>query len=519
MLTIVRERVFDDMNQWTKIRLAVSSGKLSIREAAKQYGLNFRTARKILEHAEPPGYRRKEAHNKPKLGPFVPIIHEILNADKKSHPKQRHTGRRIFERLRDEHGYTGSITVVRDEIRRYKRRTSEVFMPLAHPPGEAQFDFGESQVIYRGRKTKAMFCVMSLPGSDAFFVQAFPRECTESFQEGHVRAFRFFGGVPTRISYDNTKIAVAKIVGRRGETPTREFLRLHSHYLFDHHFCLVRRPNEKGHTENLVGYARRNFMVPIPEFDDFEEFNRKLADDCSKDLQRKLRGKAGTKAELLEEDRQAMRTLPSDPFEARRIENRKVNTLSLVRFDRNDYSVPTEHAHREATVVGLIDRVRIVVDTRVVAEHVRDWESENVHYNPVHYLRLLQKKPNSLDFGRPFEQWELPSGFVVLRRRLETNGGSEGRREFIKILRLLEKHSVRELGTAIDRALQIGAMTVDVVRILLQEGRESPAKLFRLDNRPHLQDHQIPKPNLSKYGYLLQQHGQTYRTEQQEQHQ
>lgn len=151
-----------------------------------------------------------------------------------------------------------------------------------------------------------MFCVMSLPNSDAFLVQAFPRECTESFQEGHRRAFEFFGDVPTRISYDNSKIAVAKIVGRRGETPTRELLRLQSHYLLEHHFCLVRRPNEKGHTENLVGYGRRNFMVPIPEFDDYEEFNQKLADDRRDDLQRQLRDKAGTKAELLEEDRQAM---------------------------------------------------------------------------------------------------------------------------------------------------------------------------------------------------------------------
>ena len=118
--------------------------------------------------------------------------------------------------------------------------------------------------FYRGRERKVAFFVMSLPHSDAFFCQAFPRECTETFQEGHKRAFEFFRGVPYRISYDNSKIAVAKIVGRRGETPTKEFLRLESHYLFDHHFCLVRRPNEKGHTENLVGFARRNFMVPIP---------------------------------------------------------------------------------------------------------------------------------------------------------------------------------------------------------------------------------------------------------------
>ena len=492
-----------DMDLWTNVRKAVLGGEMTRREAAKKFKLNFRTIQKILAHVEPPGYRRTEPHKKPTIGPFIPIIHEILEADKKAHHKQRHTGRKIFERLRDEHGYTGGITVVRDEIRRYKQRSAEVFMPLSHPPGQAQFDFGQAKAIYRGREIKVMFCVMSLPYSDVLFCQAFPRECTETFQEGHRRAFEFFGGVPTRISYDNSKVAVAKIVGRRGKTPTREFLRLQSHYLYNHHFCLVRRPNEKGHVENLVTYARRNFMVPIPQFDDFETFNAKLAADCLKEMDRKVRGKSGTKSERLEDDRQAMRRLPSRPFEARRIENRKVNTLSLVRFDRNDYSVPTAHAHRRVTVVGSIDQVRMVVDTHVVAEHVRDWEKENVHYDPIHYLALLEKKPGSLDFGRPFERWGLPDGFAILRRRLESDSKSDGRREFIKVLRLLEKHSVPELARAIDRALDIGAMTVDVIQVLLQEGRESPAKIFRLDNRPHLQDHHIPEPNITRYGDLL----------------
>ena len=207
-------------------------------------------------------------------------------------------------------------------------------MPLAHPPGQAQFDFGEAQVIYRGRKAKAMFCVMSLPNSDVFLVQAFPRECTESFQEGHRRAFEFFGGVPTRISYDNSKIAVAKIVGRRGDRPTREFLRLKSHHLYEHHFCQVRRPNEKGHTENMVKYARSNFMVPVPEFDDYETFNQKLVDDCRNDLQRQLRGKAGTKAELLEEDRQAMQPLPLQCFEACRKSEGKHAVAGPLRSER-----------------------------------------------------------------------------------------------------------------------------------------------------------------------------------------
>jgi len=496
--------VFNDMEKWTEIRRDVLTDRLSRREAVKKYNLNFRTIQKVLQSAEPPEHRKKVERDKPVIGPFIPIIHEILDADKKVHAKQRHTGKRIFDRLRGEHDYEGGITAVRDEIRRYKQKSAEVFMPLAHPPGEAQFDFGQAQAIYRGREIKVMFCVMSLPYSDAFFCQAFPRECTETFQEGHVRAFDFFGGVPRRISYDNTKIAVAKIVGRRGKTPTREFLRLQSHYLYDHHFCLVRRPNEKGHTEGLVGFSRRNFMVPIPEFDDFEEFNRKLAEDCRKDLERKLRGKTGTKSELLEEDRRAMLPIPDNRFEARRVSTGQSNSLSLVRFDRNDYSVPTQYAHREVILVGSLDRVRIVADSHVIAEHVRDWESENVHYDPVHYLALLERKPNSLDFGKPFEQWDLPEVFAVLRRRLESEGGSDGRREFIKILRLLEKHKPGELAAAVDRALEIGAMTVDVIRILLQEGQESPAKIFRLDGRPQLQDHNIPEPHISKYNDLIQ---------------
>ena len=492
-----------DMNIWTRIRRDILVEEMSRREACRKYNLNFRTIQKILKHPEPPERPKEYARAKPKIGPFISVIHEILEADKKVHPKQRHTGQRIFDRLRDEHGYTGGITVVRDEIRRWKQQSAEVFMPLAHPPGEAQFDFGEAKAVYRGREIKVMFCVMSLPYSDAFFCQAFPRECTETFQEGHVQAFNFFGGVPHRISYDNSKIAVATIVGRRGEKPTREFLRLQSHHLYEHHFCLVRRPNEKGHTEGLVKFARRNFMVPVPRFDDFEQFNQKLAEDCRNDLNRQLRGQDGTKAELLEEDRKAMLPIPDNRFEARRVRGGKVNTLSLVRFDRNDYSVPTQYAHREVILVGSLDRVKIVADSHVIAEHVRDWESENVHYDPVHYLALLERKPNSLDFGKPFEAWNLPEVFTVLRRRLESEGGSDGRREFIKILRLLEKHKLRELADAVDRALEIGAMTVDVIRILLQEGRESPAKLFRLDGRPHLQDHRIPEPRISPYGDLI----------------
>jgi transposase len=489
------------MELWSEVRRRVLTGELSMRQARKEYGLHWDTLQKILQHEEPPGYQKKKPREKPVLGPYVALIHEILEADRRAPKKQRHTAKRILERLREK-GYRGSRTVVQEEVRRWRQRSAEVFMPLVHHPGDAQADFGAATVVYRGQERKVAMFVMSLPFSDALFCQIFPRECTETFQEGHRRAFEFFAAVPKRISYDNGRIAVVKLIEKRGGVFTREFLRLESHYLFSHHFCLVRRPNEKGHTENLVGYSRRNFLVPVPEFADFEVFNEGLLEDCRLDLQRQLRGKKGTKAELLQEDRQAMLPLPSQSFESRRVEACQANSLSLVRFDRNDYSVPTQHAHRAVMAIGGIERVRLVVQDQVVAEHLRDWDKENVHYDPVHYLALLERKPGALDFGKPFDDWDLPEGFGVLRRRLEGELGSDGRREFIKVLRLLESWNLSELAKAVDRALQIGALTVEAIRLLLQDGRESPVKYFRLDGRPHLQGRVVPAPNLALYDTL-----------------
>src|SRR4051812_32635972 len=252
------------MENWAEIRRRVLVDGLSRRAACRAYGIHWKTLKKILTHAEPPGYRRTRPHRTSILEPLLPVVHQILKDDRKAPRKQRHTAVRIYRRLRDEHGYGGGLTVVKDAVRAWRGRNAEVFVPLAHRPGEAQADFGEAEVTLDGRPAKVAVFVMTLPYSDALFCCAFPRECTEAFLEGHVRAFAFFGGVPRRISYDNLKIAVAKIVGSRQRKVTGEFLRLASHHLFEAHFCLVRRPNEKGHVETLVGYARRNFLVPVP---------------------------------------------------------------------------------------------------------------------------------------------------------------------------------------------------------------------------------------------------------------
>jgi len=490
------------MEQWVEIRRRVLGGELSKRGACREYGIDWRTLKRILEHAEPPGYRLAEPRRKRKLAEFLPRIHEILEQDRQAPKKQRHTARRIFDRLREEYGYEGGQTVVKEVVRAWKQRQAEVFVPLAHRPGEAQSDFGEAQVKLRGEQVKVALFVISLPYSDAVFCQVFPKECTEAFQEGHKRAFEFFQGVPRRISYDNSKIAVSKVVGGRGREVTAEFLRLQSHYLFAHHFCRVRKPNEKGHVENLVGYVRRNYLVPVPAVDSLEKLNAELAESCRTDLERTLRGKSGSKAELLAEEQRSMLPVPRHEFEARRVETAQANSLSLVRFDGNDYSVPTEHAHHSVTVVGGMEEVRIVVRQRLVARHPRHWDRQQTEFNPLHYLALLERKPGAFDYAKPLENWPLPDCFSVLRRRQEGELDKLGVREFIKVLRLLERASLKELTGAVEYALSIGASSADSVRLILQGRREQPVDLFCLNGRPHLKGVRVPPPNLRAYQAL-----------------
>jgi transposase len=380
------------MEMWTEIRRKVLVEGASKRSIRRDYRIGSEALKKILANPEPPGYRQSTPRPKPRLGQFLGVIDEILVADRDAPAKQRHTAKRIFERLRDEHGYTGCSSQVRAQVALARKRQKEVFVPLSHPPGEAQFDFGEATVIIDGEQMKAALSVMTLPYSDVFHVSAYPRECTETFQAGHVAAFDFFGGVPTRISYDNSRIAVTKVMGREREL-TREFLRLQSHFLFAHHFCRVARGNEKGHVESLVGFGRRNFLVPVPSFDSFAELNAHLEAACLVDMERSVRGKPEGKAERLEVDRAAMLDLPAESFDARRVAQASANSLSLVRFDRNDYSVPTDFAHHEVTVLGGTEEVRILSGTEVVARHPRCWSKEEIAFDPCHYLALLEASP------------------------------------------------------------------------------------------------------------------------------
>lgn len=496
--------MYADMELWAEIRRRVLTGEVSKRQACRTYEIHWATLKKILAHEEPPGYRRRQPLRRPTIEPVLPIIRQILTDDVSAPKKQKHTAHRIWQRLRDEHAFAGGYTTVKDAVRALTVGAKEVFLPLTHPPGEAQVDFGFAEVVLAGVPTQVAVFVMSLPYSDAVYCQAFPRECTEVFLEGHARAFAFFGGVPRRIAYDNTKTAVARIVGSRDRVVTREFARLMSHYLFASHFCLVRRPNEKGHVERLVEYARSNFLVPVPRVAGLDELNARLAELCRRDQERTTRGKPGTVGTLLAEDRAAVLPIPAKGFEPRRVAEVAADSLSPVRFDTNSYSVPTKYAHRTLTVVGTVDEVRVVFEDRLVARHPRCWGREQYHFDPVHYLALLERKPGGFDFARPLADWALPECFGVLRRRLEAEAADgSGTRGFIRVLRLLEAYSLAQLSDAVASALAIDVTDPDSIRVILDHRADRPVPVFSLDGRPHLAGVRVAVTDVAAYGALL----------------
>ena len=471
---------------YLRVRRAVMVEGVSIREASRLFGLHRDTVRKMLAYSVPPGYRRQTPPRKPKLEPFTGVIDHILEGDHQAPKKQRHTAKRIFERLRNEYGFDGGYTIVKDYVREHRRQTREMFVPLSHPPGHAQCDFGEALVVIGGVERKAHYFVLDLPHSDGSFVKAYPAESTEAFLDGHVSAFAFLGGVPQSILYDNTKLAVAKILGDGRRQRTRAFTEIQSHYLFDDRFGRPGKGNDKGKVEGLVGYARRNFLVPVPSFESFEALNGYLERRCLERMDAQLRGHAETIGQRMERDLEDLLPLPAVHYDACDKQPGRVSSLSLVRYRTNDYSVPVAYGHRDVIVRGYVDRVVISCGSEVIASHPRSYERDDFVYDPIHYLPLLERKTGALDQAAPLLGWELPEDFGTLRRLLESRMGRRGKREYVQVLRLLETFSQQEVHAAIRDAIRLGALSFDAVKHLL---------LCRLEGRP-------PRLDLELYPYL-----------------
>ena len=482
-----------------KVRRACMVEGLSRREAARRFGIDRRTVSKMLEHSIPPGYCREKPAKRPKLGPFLGIIKQILKDDQDRPKKQRHTVKRIFERLRDEYGYTGGLTVVKDYVRELRLWSKEMFVPLDHPPGDGQADFGEARVIIDGVLQKAHYFCLSLPQSDDMFVAAFPAERIEGLCEGHNLAFAHFNGVPRNIVYDNTALAVASIKKDGERKLNDKFTELMSHYLFNPRFGRPGKGNDKGKVEGSVGYARRNFMVPIPRFANWDAFNEWLLEKCIERRKTRLRGHEEAIGERFEQDKAALLPLPPVPFEACVEESTRVRSTSLVRFKTCDYSVPSVYGHQEVLVKGYVHQVVIVCQGKEIARHPRSYQKEDLVYNPLHYLRILERKPNALDQAAPLKGWDLPDEFDRLRRLMERRSGKKGKREYIQVLRLLETFGQAEVKDGIKAALNLGAVSYDAVKHLVLCRIEDKPPRLDLQNYPHLPRARVETTSAESY--------------------
>jgi transposase len=429
----------------------------SIRRIAREFHVSRKTIRLCLDRStstEEPKYRRTKPAPAPRMGPYKAVVDAWLLSDQKAPPKQRHTARRIYERLRDEY----SAEVAESTVRRYvgvRRRElgsgrAEVFLQLVFPPGEtAQVDWGEAVVRLGGKATKVyMFC-MRLCHSTAAFVMLFPSARMECFLEGHVRAFAFFGGVPHRIIYDNLRSAVLRIVGRGRELNNR-FQTLAAHYLFEPVFATPGAGWEKGLVEDLVGTARRSLLVPVPETRALDDANGQLLARLLGWRRNTLPGRGGrTVGELWDEERPALRPLPPVPYRASTSHSVRVSKFATVQHQRVTYSVPARHVGQLLRLEAYYDHVEVYDGHRKVAEHRLGTPGQGPVLELDHYLDVLARKPGAIRHARVVS--ELGS-IITSYRDAFLAARPQAYSEFVRILLLVRRHTLPAVLEAIATA-------------------------------------------------------------------
>ena len=469
------------------IRRKVLVDGISRRAVAKELGHSRKTVDKALAEAVPPGYRLSKPRKQPVLEPWRAIIDAWLEEDERRPRKQRHTAQRIYERLRTEHQYLGSSCTVRRYVARRRQKQQEVFVPLVFAPGEeAQVEWGEATVLIQGVEQKVQLFCMRFCFSQASFVYPYQSQNLESFLDGHVRAFEFFGGVPRRLAYDNLKTAVIQLRPGRWRRLNAQFLELRSWHLFESRFCNPARGNEKGHVENLVKRAERTFLTPLPDVPDLTALAEKLRGDCLAELDRSNRDGQRYR-DLWEQERTHLLPLPARPFAACQQRSTRVDKYSLVQFDGHLYSVPVEWAHRAAVVQGFVDRVVITCDQQDTIAHRRSYGPERYVLEPRHYLRLLERKPGCLDQARPFQGQPWGEEFTLLRRELEYRYGDDGTRQFVRVLLLMDEHDERRVRHAVETCVRRRAFHYEAVLSLLRDEPTPPiARRLDLAHRPEL---------------------------------
>jgi transposase len=467
------------------IRRAYYQAGKSKREIGRELGCSYHTIQKALQSAEVRPYTLRQGRRRPVLGPYEAQIEVYLSESEQLPRKQRYTAHKIYERLCGEHGYGGCESTVRHYVgqSRRSRKRPEVYLPLEFDPGvDGQVDWGEAWVEMGGERVEVQLFVLRLCYSRKVFSMAFPTQRQEAFFAGHVAAFAYLGGVPHRLSYDNLKTAVQRILTGRNREEQAAFITFRSHYLFESRFCTPGEGHEKGGVESAVGYVRRNFLSPLPQVASFSELNAHLLAHCQADDQRHVERQTQRIAESWQEEQPHLRPLPAHEFACCRSQEVTLNGYGQVTFETNRYSVPVPLAQKQLTLKAYPFVVEIVANNQIIASHARCYGHKQDILDPLHYLSLLEQRPGAFEHAKPLRQWRATwpplyeKLLTHLRERqqadttlLPAQQESRAIREFIRILMLHQEQSAEVVAQAIELAFSHQMVHLQGVQFYLNQ--------------------------------------------------
>ncbi len=475
----------------------------SIRQIAKETGHSRNTIRKMLK-GEYEHYKVRNNQVYPALGNYVEIIEKWLKDDLQNPRKQRHTARRVYNRLVNEHGFTGAESTVRTHVRKARMKISgsddRAFIPLCPPIGqEAEIDWGTASAFIANNKTVIKFFCMRAKYSGKHFVRCYPCERQGALFDAHIHAFEFFGGIFPVLIYDNMTTAVRKVLLGKDRQLQESFEKFKAFYNFEARFCNVAQGHEKGGVEGMVGYSRRNYMVPIPHAESLAKLNEKILQECLNYGSHRISGKDRSVNEDFENEKGFLIALPPHRYSNIRTFSGKADKYATVIIDRNRYSVPTRYAGLKVSIVLSFEQVKIYCLKKLAASHKRVFGCGKWQLNPHHYLKLIQKRPLSFASARPIKKWRAmwpDSHESLLKHFCIKQGQNSGIKDFLSVLMMYKEYTDAEMEAAIEKAVESGVSTHHGVKHILFSAK--PEESFTpLEGWPAVSD-----PDLSTYDQL-----------------
>lgn len=492
------------MDQYELVRTGHRVYGQNISELARLTGHSRNTIKKAIR-GEPWGYKDRSHQPFPALGDYMTTIDSWLKSDKDNPKKQRHTAHRIYNRLVDEHDYKGCESTVRRYVKLAKItfgiETPQAFIPCNPESGnEAEVDWGTATAIIAGEEHRLKFFCMRSKYSGKHFVRFYRCERQQAFLDAHIRAFAFFGGIFPVLIYDNLTTAVQKVLRGRDRIEQSGFSKFRAYYSFEARFCNPDSGHEKGGVEGLVGYARRNYMVPIPEAASLEELNDNVLGQCFSYGEHKMAGRDRKVNELYEEEKEHLLPLPEAVFSNIQTSGSRADKYATVIVDKNRYSVPSGYTGFKVKVLLHADRVEIFTGTKKLATHERLYGNNKWSLKPDHYLELIQQRPLAFNSARPIQQWRKswPESLHLLLERFRcSQGETNGIKDFITVLMFYRDYKSGEIEAAVELALENSISTSDGVHHVLTYTGGCDTAISPLPLWPTL-----PPPDLTVYAQL-----------------